>query len=128
MPITRGSTFILTRATGSVPHLWVVLSDPAGDPPEVVILSLTTLRPHSDETVVLNPGDHPFVQHPTCAYFSDARIVTVQSLERALRLRQAIPQPDMDAAIVERMRDGLFQSPFTIHAIRERCRVLFGRS
>jgi hypothetical protein len=125
VPIFSGNTLILTRATGSTPHLWVVLCDPVGDPAEVVIVSLTTFRAHSDDTVVLQPGDHPFVQHPTCVYYSDARITTVARLEIAIRQRQAIPREEMDAAIVERIRAGLYRSPFTVLALRERCRAFF---
>jgi len=91
----------------------------------VVIVSLTTLRPHSDETVILQPGDHPFVQHPTCVYYSDARITTVARLETALRHRQAFRREDMDAALVERIRDGLFRSAFTVLVLRERLRYFF---
>lgn len=125
MSVVAGNTFILTRATGSTPHLWIVLTAPAGEPPEVVIVSLTTLRPHSDETVVLHPGDHPFVQHPTCVYFSDARIVAVAQLEKALRQGQAVPRADVSPELLRRIREGLLESPWTVHRIRRYCKAIF---
>ena len=125
MPVSSGNTYILTRATGSTPHLWVVLCDPAGPRQEVVIVSLTTYRPHSDDTVVLQPGDHPFVQHPTCVYYSDARVTTVSNLEAAIRQRQAFEREHMDAALVERIRAGLYRSPFTVLVLRERLAGFF---
>ena len=42
-------------------HLWVVLSDPIGNPAQVVLVSLSTLREGADTTVVISPGEHPFV-------------------------------------------------------------------
>ena len=48
-------------------HLWVVLTDPDGDPPRVAIVNLTTPKSgiQEDETVVLEVGDHSFVKHKT---------------------------------------------------------------
>lgn len=128
MAIAAGNTFILLRATGSVPHLWVVVDGPVHNPPEVVILSLTTLRPHSDKTVILHAGDHPFIQHDTCIEYRDARFVKVAKLEELLQKRQAVQRQDMAPEIVERIRAGLVRSPYTVHAIRDRYEEIYRAS
>jgi len=46
-------------------------------------------------------------------------------LETALRHRQAFRREDMDAALVARIRDGLFRSAFTVLVLRERLRDFF---
>ena len=37
-------------------HLWVVLSDPAKDDQNVIIVSITTLEPHKDQACLIPRG------------------------------------------------------------------------
>ena len=86
-------------------HLWVVVSEPATDPAHVVIVNMTTDR-GIDRSCILNAGDHPFVDHPTCMRYDMARIVTNAALERhvssyAIRLHERV-----SADVLERIRQG----------------------
>ena len=126
MSVAPGDTFILTRATGTTPHLWVVLWGPDGPADAFVIVSLSTLRPHSDLTCILSAGEHPFIQHDTCVVYSDARRLTREKLRRAIQTRGALPRPPMDLAIVERIRRGLLISPRTPHAMVRMAIDVFG--
>jgi hypothetical protein len=126
--IGPGDTFILTRATGSTPHLWVVLWGPAGAADAYLIVSLSTLRGYSDRTVVIRPGEHPFVQHDTCAVYADARRTTAEKLQQALRVREAISREPVDPALLDRLRGGLLHSPYTPDAILSMAVEEFGAS
>jgi hypothetical protein len=48
------------------------------------MVNLTTKRPHSDVTTVLNRGDHPFIQRPSVVMYSDARTVNTILLDQAV--------------------------------------------
>jgi len=117
MAIRSGDTFILKRGTGSTPHLWVVLWGPAGAADAYLIVHLTTLRPHTDSTVVMRAGEHPFIQHDTCAVYSDARRTTAEKLNAAWQDRLLVPKPGATPELLEKLRDGLFRSPRTPHAL-----------
>ena len=67
-----GDTVILPKPGHETEHLWALVT--AVDPQngEAVMVNLTTRRPHSDTTTVLQPGDHPFVDRPTVAFYADA--------------------------------------------------------
>ena len=121
MFVACGRTFIFRGANGPIAHLWAVLTEPCGDPPEVVIVSFTTLRAHSDTTVILNVGDHPFIRHPTTVRYSDAKVISVASLNAALASGRATLMADLDAGLLRRIQQGLMASPYTVLRIREYC-------
>jgi hypothetical protein len=106
-------------------HLWIVLTDPHGDPPEVVMVSLTTKRPGSDPTTVLEPGDHPFVKHETVVSYADARIVQAGALVAILALRRDARNDDCSDGLLARIRQGLLDSPFTPNKIKDYCRAQY---
>jgi len=102
------------------PHLWVVLTNPTGQPPEVLTVMLTTRRAHTDDTVILQPRDHPFVQRETAVSYKTATYRRVSAILGKMKagkceLRETIREP-----VLHRIRDGLLESPHTIHAIRRR--------
>jgi hypothetical protein len=126
MAIKPGDTFILKRGTGSTPHLWVVLWGPAGAAEAYLIVHLTTLRPHTDQTVVMRAGEHPFIQHDTCAVYSDARRTTAEKLNAARQDRLLVPKAGATPELLEKLREGLFRSPRTPHALVQMAVEEFG--
>lgn len=40
-------------------HLHIFLSDYSGDPPQTIIVNITSWRENSDETCIIQPGEHP---------------------------------------------------------------------
>lgn len=107
-------------------HLWFILTDPAGNPPTVVAVCLRSMRRFADETVVLHPGDHPFIRHESFVLYSTARRFRVDRLLRALEHGRCHLKEDMGPELLERVRAGLLASPFTVNAIRDACEALFG--
>ncbi len=63
-----GDTIILPKPGAEKEHLWVVVTNPDPNTGEVIMVNLTTQRPHSDTTTVLLPGEHPFLDRPTVAF------------------------------------------------------------
>lgn len=100
-----GDTF---RFTNRDSHLWIVLSDPALNPTNVLIVNLTSQTPGKDSTCVLNVGDHPFIRHPTIVYYGKARSVTDALLEQCVREGAINLAIAMERAVLKRIIDGGF--------------------
>lgn len=103
----------------SISHLWLVITEPFGSPSRVIIVGLTTQRDGSDTTLVLTPGNHAFVRHPTVVFYADAREVEVNLLERLVALDTSRLHADpCSGDLLSRIRDGLLESSFTPRKIK----------
>ena len=125
MPISAGDTFLLRPTHNSDPHLWIVLTDPEDNPPQVVVVNLTSLRPGADLTVALNRGDHPFVRHETVVFFGDARFAEARSLDKAVGVALASRLDAVSVELLQRVQEGLLASDETPRRIKEYCRTRF---
>lgn len=121
----RTLLLILREVPDPKPHLWLILTDPIGIPARVVAVMVRTVTTFTDKTVVLNAGDHPFIRHQSSVHYSSARFFRVKAIQRALRRKQGYLQEDMSAELLQQVRRGLLDSPFTIPAVREHCRERF---
>jgi len=80
-----GDTFLMPAPGGrATPHLWIVVTTPDPATRECAIVSVTTLRNSKDQTIILRPGDHPFIRHDSTIFYGDGMIVDVRNLERDL--------------------------------------------
>ena len=93
-------------------HLWMVLSDPALNANQVLIVSLTTWGKDDDPACVLNVGDHPFVRQKSFIKYSHAKVVTDQQLEDFLARGQIHAQAPLSASVLKRVRDAAAESRF----------------
>lgn len=98
--------------TGPKVHLWVLLTDPRPGG-EAVIASVTTLRHNGDQTVILQPGDHPFIRHASIVLYSDCRIVSAAELTKWIVAGMAIPQAPFTSRVLSTITKGAMQSDFT---------------
>jgi hypothetical protein len=89
---------------------------------------LTTLRPHADRTCIIRTGEHPFVQHDTCAVFGSARRITEESLRDAGCARQAFRREPVSEQLLDCLRKGRLKSPYTPNVILAMLRDEFGVS
>src|ERR1035437_7730874 len=110
-----------------VPHLWLVLTDPDPKTTLIITVMVVTERPHTDRTVVLEPGDHSFIRHRSSIDYGSARYVPISKMSGILRNSAANWQPDMTPKLLARVRQGLLASPRTINAIADDCRKAFGK-
>lgn len=123
MPIHVGNSLLLPKVEGHTAHLWVVVTPPFGNPEEVVIVNITSLKENSDHTVVLNAGDHPFIKHPSVVYYADATITQVSALQRAIDsgIFSAPMHRDFSSETLSRIQAGIFVSDFTPAKIKKYC-------
>lgn len=119
----RGSTLLFRAGPGDL-HLHICLTAPfdalAEPPQQVLMVSATTIYGirGEDLTCLLKPGDHPFLVVPSYIAYSHWRCVTVSALNRAEGLGMAKAKEPMDAAVLKRIRDGLFTSQRAPRAAR----------
>ena len=126
MPFAAGDTFYLTHATGSTPHLWVLLWGPRGAADSFIAVFLTTRRPYSDPACVLNAGDHPFIRHETAVRYNEPVRWTSAALDGMIVRGQAHRREAMSADVLDRLRNGFLASKRTPHAFIEMARNEYG--
>jgi len=84
------------------------------------MVNVTTRRPHSDTTTVLNRGDHPFIQRPCVVLYADARTVDTRLLDQAVGLgSRSAPTLPFLARYLEKSKLAYKTSPFTPKKIKE---------
>jgi hypothetical protein len=124
--ITAGRAFLVSGPHfNAAPHLWFVLTDPSLTDERLVAVMVVTARSHTDATVLLQVGDHPFIRHDSNVDYGGAILVHVSKFERAMASGRCHLQPDMDRALLDRVRKGLLNSSRTVHWLIEHCRPLF---
>ncbi|WP_428276207.1 hypothetical protein [Candidatus Palauibacter sp.] len=92
------------------PHLWIILTRPSGDPARVLIASCTSRKPWSDDTVLLDRGDHPFIRHETVIAYTEIRIVEARVIEFQLGLGKITRRERMRRAVLDRVVEAVLNS------------------
>ena len=98
--------------SGPTSHLWVLLPDPAADGISVIV-SVTTLRHNADQTVILRPGDHPFMRHPSFVLFADSQFVSTVELGKWIETGLARSHQPFSTKLLTVVLDGVMASDFT---------------
>lgn len=113
-----GDSFMLPKPGQTTEHLWVLITKPHPQTWESIMVNVTTQRPHSDTTTLLQAGDHPFVQKPSVIFYADARIVDTRLLDKAWQngtyQRHAVLEP----TVLAKIQVGVAASPFTPKKIK----------
>jgi len=111
--LALGSTVLIPKPGQDKSHLWVIVTAVNPQNGEVIIVNFTSQRPHSDKTLVIQPGEHRFVGRPTVVFYSDARFVKLAFLEAAVNQGIANQHDPLDPALLRRVQAGLLASPLT---------------
>jgi mRNA-degrading endonuclease toxin of MazEF toxin-antitoxin module len=114
-----GDTLWFHEMYQEIPHLYVVVTPPVGTPPLAVIVNLTSQRAHSDTTLTLHPGDHPFITNPTAVNYMHARLLSIEWLKKEIDAKMAWADFPFEPEVLKRIQDGVLQSPFTPHNIKQ---------
>jgi hypothetical protein len=84
--VRTGDTFHFRKHSDD--HLWVVISDPERNPHDpVVLVNLATYKQHLDKSCILQPGDHPYINHTTIISYRDARVFSRGQILADMQLR-----------------------------------------
>ncbi len=113
-----GDSFMLPKPGHETEHLWVLITNPDPATHEAIMVNVTTQRPHSDTTTILNAGDHPFVQKPSVIFYADARIVDTRLLDAAVQRGAYAGHAAFQPAVIARIQAGVAASPFTPKKIK----------
>ena len=111
--LALGDTVLLPKPGQDKPHLWVLLTAVNPETGDAIIVNLTTERPHSDKTVVVQPGEHRFVDRPTVVFYADARFVNLVLLDAAVQQGIATQHDALSPALLKRVQAGLLTSALT---------------
>jgi len=93
-------------------HLWIVVTEPQPTDQLCVIVSVTTLRKHSDTTVILRSGDHPRITHDSVIRYADAQIVDARALDGVLKIGKAKAREVCPPDMLKRIQNGIGTSAF----------------
>ncbi len=113
-----GDSFMLPKPGQETNHLWVLITNPDPATHEALMVNLTTQRPHSDTTTILNIGDHPFVQKPSVIFYADARIVDTRLLDAAVQRGACSTHAPFQPPVMMRIQAGIVTSPLTPRRIK----------
>jgi hypothetical protein len=102
----------------------MIISDPARDPQNVVIVNLTTSRSNVDDrTCVVSRGEHVFVSRESVVVYAEARIVPVVNLRALLRSRSQPPplsrSADLSQTLISRVQAGVGRSRHVPLGVRQ---------
>lgn len=126
LQVRAGNCLLVRTAGTTLMHLWFVLTDPEGSPGRCVGAMLTTRRRHSDTTVILRLGDHPFIKHESTVDFGKLEFLKVSKLHHAIEIGQCYSREDMSADLLRKVRAGLLSSPRTVEFFKRYCTGRFG--
>ncbi len=124
--IVAQNTILVPIPSEMCQHLFIVLTNPEGKPPVVIMVNITTRRPTSDCTVVLTPGEHPFVRHESVIAFEHGDFFPVSKLENGLATGQLRKYSNINDNLFGMIKRGLLTSPRTPQKIKNYCSKQFG--
>ena len=113
-----GDTFLVCDKIGedAKRHLYVVLCDPSGQPPIVLMVPFHTATRLTDPTVLLIPEDHPFIIRRTSIGFSEIKaypVAALSALEQSGNVKLFERFPRASDSLMQRIIDGVFKSEET---------------
>jgi hypothetical protein len=99
-------------------HPYMVISDPALDPENVVLVNFTEAKPEEEQCCIAEAGEHRCLTKRSCVRYKDGRVTSVAMLERAVQVSQMTPLGTLSPELLARIRAGASESDF----LPEKCR------
>ena len=122
---SAGSAVILSGHPVAAPHLWLILTDPDPESDQIVAVMVVTTRPHTDKTVTLSVGEHPFVKHDSSLDYGGTKRFQIARLNAAVRGGRCELSQNLSPTLLAKVRAGLLASPRTPHHMIDYCRDRF---
>ncbi len=67
----------------------------------------------SDDTCLLNVGDHPFIRHTSFVFYAEAKIAKTARIQSGFEQGKLTRQPDLADDVFDRVAAGITVSPDT---------------
>lgn len=120
----RRATVLVPSGTAQQPnlkHLFILVTDPHGEPKVVIIVSISSVKPnaHYDPTCSLYQGDHPFINRDSFVAYRTAQIIEVSKLVNGVAKGILVPRDPIDGGIFARICQGILDSRFTPTGVKE---------
>ena len=95
-------------------HLFAILTDP-DEHDSMLAAMVTSVKPGRafDKTCILNVGDHRFIKHESYIAYVIAETPRVMHVHNMIRKNSFICDDDFSQTALERITDGVFDSPET---------------
>ena len=117
--MVSGDVFIPCDDSIQNPHIHIVISDSDVDPNNLLIISVTTLKVGREQSCILEPIDHPFIQHSSIINYGEAKIVSADDLSWNIKLNKIEQLKPIDANVLNRIRKGAENSIFLPEGCRK---------
>src|SRR2546427_9651637 len=114
----QGDTFLGSEEVHGEDHLWLVINDPPAHAGLALIVNVSTLRPNAESTCIVQPGEHPFIQHVSYVRYGSGRKVNVADLTEAVKKGLLKPHQVASKAFLEKVRAGANASPLLAEELR----------
>jgi hypothetical protein len=128
--LSCGDTFLMPKSSRATEHLWVVITQPEPGASLAVCVSITTRRSNSELTVILYPGDHPFIRHESVVHYADAQILDLDHVQRALDAHISgivcTQHQPCNQALLMRIQQGLLISKLVPNNVKAFCQRAWG--
>lgn len=76
-----GKTFLMPASLREPPHLHIVV---AQDGDELALVNITDADNVFDTTVILQPGEHPYIHKPSAVFYQKAKISSMKLIKDAI--------------------------------------------
>ena len=123
--IRPGRTLYFYKPPRIKPHLWFILTEPEGDVNKFVAVMVRTRRGYTDNTTILDIGDHPFIQHESAVDYGSADFFTLKLIQKKMEHGRCSLKEDLSESLLQRVKDGLLQSARTPNVIHNYCKDRF---
>src|SRR6266498_2254874 len=103
-----GDCFLITtnkdRDGYEAKHLFVILLDGEHFTGTTIVVPVNTFdSDKQDQTTLLQPGEHEFINRVSYTNYSRARVTSIKDIQRVIDEKKAIQKTKFEANLVERM-------------------------
>ena len=127
-----GNTFLLPKNDNKTEHLWIVITTP-DENGKAVCVNISSLRAaFCDKTVIITPGEHPFIVKDSVVRYADAGVLDLKEVHKALEANNynivCVLKAPCSPILLRKIQDGLLKSQHASKDIQDKCRKSWGRS
>lgn len=117
--LKRGDAYLISFPGNPNAHLFVVITEIESTTGNFVMVGIESINKRSDLTVILKPGDHPFIKHESAITYRMASIRSLSWLEGFTNRKLASRKEPFTEEIIERVCKGFLRSPQTPNDVKD---------